>query len=175
MKGEPERRARRRAISVLPTPVGPIIRMFVGLTSLRSSSGSCMRRQRLRRAMATARLAACWPTMCLSSSAAISRGLSFCMVIPGVVRTGTASAVEFLDGELVVGVDADVGGDVQALLDDAARIQVGVVEQRARRGLRVAAAGADGHQAVLGLDDVAVAGDDQRTLAVGDQQQGLKA
>ena len=33
------------------------------------------RRQRLRRAMATARLAAFWPTMCLSSSSTISRGV----------------------------------------------------------------------------------------------------
>jgi hypothetical protein len=49
--------ARRRAISVLPTPVGPIIRMFFGNTSSRMSSVSCWRRQRLRSAMATARLA----------------------------------------------------------------------------------------------------------------------
>jgi hypothetical protein len=37
MKGAPARRARRRAISVLPTPVGPIIRMFLGVISLRST------------------------------------------------------------------------------------------------------------------------------------------
>jgi len=30
MKGQPARRAKRRAISVFPTPVGPIIRMFFG-------------------------------------------------------------------------------------------------------------------------------------------------
>jgi hypothetical protein len=67
--------ASRRAISVLPTPVGPIIRMFFGITSLRSSSSSCARRQRLRSAIATARLAACWPTMWRSSSCTISRGV----------------------------------------------------------------------------------------------------
>jgi hypothetical protein len=49
--------ARRRAISVLPTPVGPIIRMFLGVISPRSFSSTCWRRQRLRSAMATARLA----------------------------------------------------------------------------------------------------------------------
>ena len=65
----------RRAISVLPTPVGPIMMMFLGVTSLRISAGSCCRRQRLRMAMATARLAASWPTMYLSSSATISRGV----------------------------------------------------------------------------------------------------
>ena len=55
--------ARRRAISVLPTPVGPIIRMFLGVISLRISVGSCCRRQRLRTATATERLASPWPMM----------------------------------------------------------------------------------------------------------------
>ena len=67
--------ARRRAISVLPTPVGPIIRMFLGVISCRSGSATCCRRQRLRRAIATARLAECCPTMCLSSSWTISCGV----------------------------------------------------------------------------------------------------
>jgi hypothetical protein len=56
--------ARRRAISVLPTPVGPIRMMFFGaISSRRSPSVTCWRRQRLRSAMATARLASRWPTM----------------------------------------------------------------------------------------------------------------
>ena len=62
------RRARRRALSVLPPPVGPLLRLFLGVLSLRRASSTWLRRQRLRRAMATARLAAPWPTMCLSSS-----------------------------------------------------------------------------------------------------------
>ena len=53
--------ASRRAISVFPTPVGPIMMMFFGATSSRSSGGTFCRRQRLRSAMATARLARCWP------------------------------------------------------------------------------------------------------------------
>ena len=57
MNGAPARRARRRAISVLPTPVGPIIRMFLGVISARISSPTCIRRQRLRNAIATARFA----------------------------------------------------------------------------------------------------------------------
>ncbi len=36
--------ARRRAISVLPTPVGPIMRMFFGVTSACMLSSSCRRR-----------------------------------------------------------------------------------------------------------------------------------
>jgi hypothetical protein len=37
--------------------------MFFGVTSSRSAGSSCMRRQRLRKAIATARLAAFWPMM----------------------------------------------------------------------------------------------------------------
>ena len=44
-------------------PVGPIIRMFFGTTSSRIASGKRCRRQRLRSAIATARLASCWPMM----------------------------------------------------------------------------------------------------------------
>ena len=66
--------AQMGAISVLPTPVGPIIRMFFGSTSSRNEPVSCSRRQRLRSAIETARLASAWPTMKRSSSETISRG-----------------------------------------------------------------------------------------------------
>jgi hypothetical protein len=66
----------------LPQPVGPIIRMFFGSTSSRSEESSCWRRQRLRSAMATARLAAFWPTMKRSSSETISRGVNAVMDQP---------------------------------------------------------------------------------------------
>jgi hypothetical protein len=56
--GAPARRARRRAISVLPTPVGPMSMMFLGAISSRIGGATCWRRQRLRKATATARLAA---------------------------------------------------------------------------------------------------------------------
>jgi hypothetical protein len=61
--GAPARRARRRATSVFPTPVGPIMMMLYGVISSRMSSGACERRQRFRMAMATAFFAASWPTM----------------------------------------------------------------------------------------------------------------
>ena len=66
--------AKRRAISVFPTPVGPIIIIFFGAISSRSSGSSCCRRQRLRRAIATERLAFCCPMIYLSSSSTISEG-----------------------------------------------------------------------------------------------------
>jgi len=63
MNGAPARRASRRAISVFPTPVGPIMMMLLGRISSRMSSGAWALRQRFRTAMATAFLAASWPTM----------------------------------------------------------------------------------------------------------------
>ena len=60
--GLPESRASRRAISVFPTPVGPIMRMFLGVTSAAISAGRRWRRMRLRMATATARLARACPT-----------------------------------------------------------------------------------------------------------------
>ena len=75
MNGDWASRARRRAISVFPTPVGPIIRMFFGATSSASSGDSFWRRIRLRRATATARFAWAWEMTYLSSSATISRGV----------------------------------------------------------------------------------------------------
>ena len=75
MNGASASRASRRAISVLPTPVGPIMMMFFGATSSRRPAGSRCRRQRFRSAMATARLASCCPMMYLSNSATIWRGV----------------------------------------------------------------------------------------------------
>ncbi len=68
--------ASRRAISVFPTPVGPIIIMFLGMISSASSGVSFWRRMRLRSAIATARFASFCPITCLSSSTTISRGVS---------------------------------------------------------------------------------------------------
>lgn len=82
MKGELSSLARRRAISVFPTPVGPIMMMFFGAISSRSSSGTFCRRHRFRRAMATARLASSWPMMNLSSSDTISLGVKFLEGMP---------------------------------------------------------------------------------------------
>src|SRR5512139_1126487 len=133
MNGASASRARRRAISVLPTPVGPIIRMFFGVISLRSGSSTCARRQRLRSAMATARLASCWPMMCLSSSSTISRGV-------------IDMALQLLDRDRGVRVDADLAGDRERFFYDRARVELGVLVERLRRSLRIRATGADREQ-----------------------------
>src|ERR1700738_4774210 len=172
MKGAFARRARRRAISVLPTPVGPIIRMFFGVISPRSGSATCARRQRLRSAIATARFASAWPTMNLSSSCTISCGViiagAWTAVEGGVGRVSAMSASERFDDMVLVRVDAELARDGERFLDDFRGLELRIVEERQGRRLRIAAAAADGEQAMLGLEHVAVAGDDERRLAVGD-------
>src|SRR5437667_8026435 len=105
--------------------------MFLGNTSSRSSGESCWRRQRFLRAIATARLASCWPTMKRSSSETISRGLNEVM---------NGSVFKFLEGDLVVSINADPGGDRHR----PARYFLGVeavdADQRARRGEGITAA-----------------------------------
>src|SRR5438045_2446147 len=128
MKGASARRARRRAISVLPTPVGPIMRMFLGVISCRSGSATCCRRQRFLSAIATARFARVWPTMCLSSSWTIS-----CGVIEDTVFR--VALVQRFHDDLVIGVDAKVGRDRKSLADDALRVELCIFQERARCGL----------------------------------------
>src|SRR5260221_14629928 len=95
--------------------------MFFGAISSRRSGASCCRRQRLRRAMATARLAAFWPTMYLSSSRTISFGVSASaggstsFTSPGSWMTVAAVLSEAFDRDGVIGVDTDGGGDLQRL------------------------------------------------------------
>src|SRR6185503_9658198 len=125
MNGDCASRANRRAISVLPTPVGPIIRMFFGVTSSAISCGSRCRRMRLRIAIATARFAPACPMTYLSSSATIWRGVRASTAV--AVRSGRKIAIavlELFDREVRVGVDADVGGDCHRLLRDLARRQL---------------------------------------------------
>src|SRR5262245_42312272 len=156
MNGASASRASRRAISVLPTPVGPIMRMFLGVISWRSGSATCCRRQRLRSAIATARFARPCPTMNLSSSCTISWGVMLLM--------SEGLSFQRLDGSLVIRIDAKVGSDRQRFFDDVAGTQLGVLQKRFGRALRVRPARADRDHALLGLEHVAHAGDDERML-----------
>src|SRR4051812_13573795 len=134
--------------------------MFFGITSSRSLSSSRRRRQRLRSAIATARLASPWPTMKRSSSETISRGEKSVMSrflfrhsgarakpanpesifnaggywIPGsrwrAPRNDGSSSLQGLDRHVAVGVDADIGRDRHRLLDDRLGVHVGL-DQRA--------------------------------------------
>src|ERR1700712_2537567 len=177
MKGAPASFASRRAISVLPTPVGPIIRIFFGSTSSRREPVSCSRRQRLRSAIETARLASVWPTMKRSSSETISRGEKSVIGPSQVGLVGEqarSTAGQRLDGHIAIGIDADVGGDIERAAHDGLGVLVGV-DQGARGRQGVIAAGPDRHHAGFRLQNVAGAGEDQRHVLVGDDHHRLQA
>src|SRR6476661_8303782 len=113
--------------------------MFLGSTSSLRSSGSCWRRQRLRSATATARLASFWPTMKRSSSETISRGEKsvICVLAQGRMRSQPGSArLDGFDHEVIVGVDADFGCDLHRRADDLIGVLIGG-QQRARGGERI--------------------------------------
>src|SRR5881396_1337014 len=190
MNGAPASRASRRAISVFPTPVGPIMMMLLGRISSRMSSGAWARRQRLRTAIATAFFAASCPTMYRSSSETILRGGSSSShgigsTASGVVGGGGGGSlrrglvgsaiVQLEDGDVGVGVHADLGGDLQRALHDLLGRELRVAEQRPRRGERVAAARADRQHPVVGLDQLAGAADHVAALLVGHREQCLEA
>src|SRR5690606_12850683 len=69
--------AKRRAISVFPTPVAPIKRMLLGIISLRKSLGTFILLHLFRSAIETFLLASFCPMIYLSSSATISRGVKY--------------------------------------------------------------------------------------------------
>src|SRR4051794_36372888 len=135
MNGAPVRPASRRAISVLPTPVGPIMRMFFGATSWRIASGSRCLRQRLRIATATARLASFCPTMYLSSSVTICLGVRCC-----IWRHCMFGLTNRLHFHVAVGIDADFAGDFEGGFYYFFSGQLGMFEERLGRGLGVGAA-----------------------------------
>ncbi|SOY39927.1 hypothetical protein CBM2589_B10208 [Cupriavidus taiwanensis] len=87
---------------------------------------------------------------------------------------GASGLFQRLDDEVGVGVDAELAGDGQRLLDHVLRRQLGVLHQRLGRRLRIGSARADRGDAALGVEHVAVAGDDQRGVAVGGDQHGLQ-
>ena len=92
----------------------------------------------------------------------------------GLNPVASGIGVQLLDSQVAVGIDADVAGNVEAGFDDLASRQLGVHQQGARGGLRVGATGTDGDQPFFRLDDIAVAGDDQRGVLVGDGKQGFQ-
>src|SRR5262245_52449601 len=103
--------------------------------------------------------------------------------LPGAplrVRVGSRPAPrsfisQLFYGDLVVRVDADIGGDAHRFLGDSFCVQGRVAGEGARDCEGEVAAGADGADGVLWLDDVARTGDDEGGLAVGDDEEGLEA
>ena len=68
-----------------------------------------------------------------------------------------------------------LGGDRHRLAGDRLGRHVLEIGQRARRGEREGAARADADQAVVGLEHVAIAAEQQRDLGIGDRHHRLEA
>src|SRR5882757_5452837 len=136
--------------------------MFLGIISSASSGVSFWRRMRLRRAMATARLAAFWPTTYLSSSATISRGVSSSsMICSSSGAVGRYRAItenlEFFDGDGVVGKDAHFPGNLHGFLSNGSGRELRVLGERGGGSLRKRTAAANGGNTGIGFDHVALA------------------
>jgi hypothetical protein len=81
-----------------------------------------------------------------------------------------ASTSNLFDDYVLVRVDAYLARDAQRALGYLLRAHLRVFEQGARRRERVRAARADGEHAAVGRDHVAVAGEEERALLVGDDE-----
>src|SRR3970040_2253422 len=74
--------------------------------------------------------------------------------------------LQYFNRQVTIGIDADVGGDIQGALDNVARTELGAVQQGARGRLRERPARTDGDQPALGLDDAGLGGGDERRRLV---------
>src|SRR5215469_10071422 len=93
-----------------------------------------------------------------------------CRSTPAALRRA-----QLLDDDVAIGVDADVGGNVECTLDDVARTELRALEERPRGGECVLSAGADGRDVMVRFDHVAVAGNDQQLVLIANQEQRLEA
>ena len=118
------------AISVLPTPVGPMSMMFLGAISSRMGGGTCCRRQRLRRGHRHRPLG-----RPLADDVAVQL-LDDGLGVSDQRRVWWVATSQLLEDPLVVGVDADVAGDLHGSLGDLARRQLVFSSRRARRPAR---------------------------------------
>ena len=116
MNGASARRARRRAISVLPTPVGPIIRMFFGVISPRSVLVDLLAAPAVAQRDRDGALG-----VALADDVAVELGDD---LLGGHARFHPSSVSIDV---VLVGVDADVAGDLERLLDDVRRRHLGVL------------------------------------------------
>src|SRR5215207_7458540 len=114
---------------------------------------------------------------CLSSSATISRGVSVAVAV--AARSGREMAImkatttglwnsQFLDSEVRVGINADVGGDNHRLLRDLPCRQWAVPGQRLRGTHCKRSSRSDGDNPIIGFDEVASTGEKKGRLSVGD-------
>src|SRR5258708_15575776 len=82
--------------------------------------------------------------------------------------------LELFDRKVGVGVNANLAGDAHGLHGQILGIEFRMLHKRARGGERESSAGTDGHQTVVRLDDVAIAGKHESALGVGNNEQGFQ-
>lgn len=82
--------------------------------------------------------------------------------------------IQCFNGQVVVGIDADVCCRFKAVAYDLHSRQLGVVQQSAGSRFGEVATRAYGNEPTFRFDDITIAGDDQRGVFVGHRQQRLQ-
>src|SRR5438132_876375 len=85
-----------------------------------------------------------------------------------------ARSSEFFNRDLVIGVDAHLAGNLHGFLGDLARAELRVLRQRLCGRLRVWTSAANGGNAAVGLDHIALPAEQKRLLLVADDEQRLQ-
>src|ERR1700674_5061441 len=83
-------------------------------------------------------------------------------------------ALQLLDRQIAVRVDADIRGDIERALDDIACGQVITLHESHSRSLCETSARTDGDQVMLRFDDIAIARNDVGAAQVRDAEQSLQ-
>ena len=178
MKGAPASLASRRAISVLPTPVGPIMRIFLGSTSSRKAFSELQPPPSISQGDGDRAFG-----VALADDEAVEFGDDLARRKSNRSRLGRtrrpcraegqSHRFEGLDRNVVIGIDADFRRDRHRLADDGFGVEVAVAQcPRGRKS--VIAPRPDAHHAALRFEHVPGAGQQQRDLAIGDQHHGFQ-
>jgi len=82
--------------------------------------------------------------------------------------------LKLLDRDVAIGKDADFAGHAHGFLRDFLGAELGVAREGPRGGEGVRSAGADGAEAVIGLNHIAIAGEQKRAFGIGDDEKRFK-
>src|SRR5262245_2000361 len=104
-----------------------------------------------------------------SSSETISRGEKLVIAVYALL-----ACVERLDHNLVIGIDANLGGNGHRFPRDRLGVER-AVEKSARGGESIGPARADPHHGVVGLEHVAGPGQNQALIGIGHDHHGLES
>ena len=98
------------------------------------------------------------------------------LAVRGCVREDkmAIAVLQFFDRQIGIRINADVGGDRHRLDGDLPRVELAVTRERPRRRHRERPPRSDRHDPVVGLDQIAGAGEQKRRLLVGDDEHRLE-